>query len=146
MVLRECRQSRHSLGGNAVRRKYIIFGLHSTPANTTHVPLKTAFQAVFAYKEFFCRTCRQKNRVMPFCRLIFKIQEYSFFTVCQHLTVNTVYGAEFHFVKVISISFRFFSGEHTTVCLSLSRISPISFPLKPNSFKSSPLIAKCEIK
>ncbi|MGN0494024.1 MAG: hypothetical protein ACI4F7_10285, partial [Acutalibacteraceae bacterium] len=39
-----------------------IFGLRSTPANTTHVPLKTANQAVFAYKEFFCRTCRQKNK------------------------------------------------------------------------------------
>ena len=39
-----------------------IFGLRSTPANTTHAPLKTANQAVFAYKEFFCRTCRQKNK------------------------------------------------------------------------------------
>ena len=39
-----------------------IFGLHSTPANTTHAPLKTALQAVFAYKEFFCCTCQQKNR------------------------------------------------------------------------------------
>jgi hypothetical protein len=40
----------------------LIFGLHSTPANTTHVPLKTALITVFAYKEFFCRTCRQKNK------------------------------------------------------------------------------------
>ena len=39
-----------------------IFGLRSTPANTTHAPLKTANKAVFAHKEFFCRTCQQKNK------------------------------------------------------------------------------------
>ncbi|MEE0898035.1 MAG: hypothetical protein U0L88_10460 [Acutalibacteraceae bacterium] len=39
-----------------------IFGLHSTPANTTHATLKTALSAVFAYKEFFCCTCQQKNK------------------------------------------------------------------------------------
>ena len=39
-----------------------IFGLHSTPANTTHVPLKTAKRAVFAYKVFFRRTCQRKNK------------------------------------------------------------------------------------
>ena len=49
-------------GGNAVRRELKILGLHSTPANTTHVPPETALLAVFAYKEFFCRTCRQKNK------------------------------------------------------------------------------------
>ena len=50
------------LAGMPFAENLWIFGLHSTPANTTHVPLKTAMQAVFAYKEFFCRTCRQKNK------------------------------------------------------------------------------------
>ena len=43
-------------------RKSGIFGLHSIPANTTPVPLKTAKKAVFACKEFFRRTCRRKNK------------------------------------------------------------------------------------
>ncbi|MBO4468351.1 MAG: hypothetical protein J5766_03525 [Clostridia bacterium] len=43
-----------------------IFGLHSTPANTTHALLKTALKkAVFAYKVFFRRTCRRKNKSTP---------------------------------------------------------------------------------
>jgi hypothetical protein len=43
-------------------RKSKIFGLHSIPANTTPVPLKTAKKAVFVTKEFFRRTCRRKNK------------------------------------------------------------------------------------
>ena len=53
-----------------------IFGLRSTPANTTHAPLKTAKQAVFAYKEFFCRTCQQKNKNAADRRRTLKIQVF----------------------------------------------------------------------
>lgn len=53
-----------------------IFGLHFTPANTTHTPLKTANQAVFAYREFFCRTCQQKNKDAACHRKTFQIQVF----------------------------------------------------------------------
>jgi hypothetical protein len=50
------------LAGIPFAENILIFGLHSTPANTTHVPPRNRLKAVFAYKEFFCRTCRQKNK------------------------------------------------------------------------------------
>ena len=60
--LRVSTKSPLSWTGMPLARKSKIFGLHSIPANTTPVPLKTAKKAVFATKEFFRRTCRRKNK------------------------------------------------------------------------------------
>ena len=127
-----------------------IIGLRSTPAKTTHAPLKTANKAVFAQKEFFCRTCRQKNknaadrrkplknrffnRLKGRTNLPFKVYVFSFFILKIALKIPPI-----SFGLLITTIFK-----NTTPIQHLQRIPRIMTAIVSSAI-INPEVQKCEI-